>query len=115
MTEINNYSIENNLNTSNTDSRLETIKNMKNSEEKNKLAAKEFESFFISMMFKEMRKTVTEGGLIPKTQAEKIFEELLDQKYSEKMAEKGGLGLSELLLEKIGHKITSTDKSVDII
>lgn len=115
MLNTNNLSLENTYGNTNANQKLSAIKNMENSAEKTKLAAKEFESYFVSMMFKEMRKTVQEGGLIPKTQAEKIFEEMLDQKYSEKMAEKGGLGLSNMLIEKLGKKIIPQENSLDII
>jgi len=65
-----------------------------------------YEKQFLREMMKGMRGTVTEGGFIPTSNAEKIFRENLDQEYVEKWGDKGGIGLADMihaqLLEKLG-------------
>lgn len=68
-----------------------------------------YEKQFLREMMKSMRTTVTDGGLIKKNQAEKIFSEQLDNEYVEKWGAKGGIGLSELIynnmMERFGEKL----------
>jgi peptidoglycan hydrolase FlgJ len=68
---------------------------------KNERAAKDFETYFVSYMLKEMRKTVPEDGFMKKTQGEKIFEEMLDKRYAKQIVDKGGFGLSRIILEQM--------------
>lgn len=69
-------------------------------------ACTEFESYFLQMMYKEMRKTVhSEGGLFPKSQAEQIFQDMLDEENCKKVAESGnGLGLAEMLYKQLSNQ-----------
>lgn len=59
--------------------------------------SRHFESLFVNHMIGEMRKTVTNGGLIPEGQAERIYRGLLDQQYAEQISETGNVGLSQLI------------------
>jgi flagellar protein FlgJ len=50
-------------------------------------AAVEFESFFLQMMFREMRKTTfNENGFLPKSNAEKIFTDMMDEQVANSSA-----------------------------
>ncbi|GAU75686.1 rod-binding protein [Fusibacter sp. 3D3] len=62
-------------------------------------AAEQFESFFVNMLFKEMRKTVQEGGLTEKSNARETFEGLLDEEMSKKITEAGGIGLADMMVK----------------
>lgn len=69
-------------------------------------AARAFESYFLNIMVKEMRKTIQHSELFPRSQGEEMFEEMLDEQYCENIAEKGNLGLSQMILEhmRVKHK-----------
>lgn len=55
----------------------------------------EFESIFVNMMLKEMRKTVDKSGLLNGGQAEDIFQDMLYDEYSKDMTRAAGFGLSD--------------------
>ena len=65
-------------------------------------ACMQMESLFLSYMLKEMRATVEKSGFISGGQAEEIFTSLLDVEISKKMAARGGVGLSALLMHQLG-------------
>lgn len=67
-------------------------------------AARQFEALFIYQMFERLRETVSEGGLVPKSMGEKIFQGMLDQEVSVKAAETGSLGLAELIYKQMKVK-----------
>ncbi len=52
------------------------------SDEKLREVADLYEKYFIKEMMKNMKSTVAESGLIKKNNAEKIFEDQLDDQYS---------------------------------
>ena len=65
-------------------------------------AAEAFESYFLQIMLREMRRTIPdEGGLIPRSQAEKIFTEMLDEQKAIEMARAGGIGLSQVIIQQL--------------
>ena len=76
-----------------------------------KKACQMFEAMFINELFKEMRKTVPEGGLIKKQNSDKIYQSLLDQEYATKMAEAGGIGLGNILYGQLSETITRQGKA----
>ncbi len=67
-------------------------------------ACRQMESLFLSHLLKEMRATVQKSGFISGGQAEEIFTSLLDVEISKKMAARGGIGLSALLMQQLGAK-----------
>jgi len=65
-------------------------------------AAKTFESYFINMLFKQMRSTINySGGLFERSNAEVIFQEMLDEQYAEIATESGGIGLADAIFEQM--------------
>ncbi len=67
-----------------------------------KKACQSFEGYFMQMMFRSMRSTLTESdGLFKKSQAEKMFTEMLDEEYAKKSAETGGIGLADMMQKQI--------------
>ena len=64
-------------------------------------AANEFEAIFIQQMLKTMRKTSIESDLIPKSEGEKLFQSMLDEKYSEISAKSGSLGLGDMIYKQL--------------
>ena len=71
----------------------------------------EMESLFISYLIKEMRATIEKSGFISGGRAEDIFTGMLDVEQSRKISAAGGIGLSSLLLEQLGGKITPQNDS----
>lgn len=69
--------------------------------DKLKEACQEFESYFLSEMIKNMRKTVPDGGLIKKSNGEKIYQEMLDSEYASNISKEKGVGLSELMFRQL--------------
>lgn len=69
-------------------------------------ACVEFEGYFIQMMYKEMRKTVhSENGPLPKSNAEQIFQEMLDEEYSKASAKSGGIGLADMMYKQLSRNL----------
>ena len=69
-------------------------------------ASKEFEAIFIRQMIASMRKTVGEGGLLNKSNGEKIFEDMLDEEWAKKLSSRGGKGsLSDVLYRQLSRQM----------
>jgi len=66
-----------------------------------KKAAKEFESFLIYTLLREMRKTVHKNPLFHGGHAEDMFESFLDMETSRNIAEAGGFGLWKILYKDL--------------
>jgi flagellar protein FlgJ len=65
-------------------------------------AAEMFESYFLQIMFREMRKTtLNENSFIPKSHAEKIFIEMMDEQVSKDAAAAGGIGLADMIYNQM--------------
>ncbi len=74
------------------------FKNILNKEvEKTQLkeVAQQFESLFVNMMFKSLRKNINKHRLIKENPAENIFTDMLYQEYSLQIAKSGQFGLAE--------------------
>jgi len=67
-------------------------------------AAQGIESMFVSMMIDEMRKSVPENELVPTSQGERIFRQMLDTEYARMITESSSIGLAELVLAQIKGK-----------
>jgi peptidoglycan hydrolase FlgJ len=64
----------------------------------------EFESIFVKMMLKEMRKSVDKSdALISGGWAEDIYSDMLDDEYSKTMAKKAGFGLADQLYKQLAQ------------
>lgn len=63
--------------------------------------AQQFEAIFINQMVGAMRKTVTKNSFVPESHAEKVYQGMLDSEHSQRMAESGQFGLSQLIYEHL--------------
>jgi flagellar protein FlgJ len=81
------------------DKQVKLAENNKDDEALKKVC-REFEAILLSKMFKEMKKTVPDGGLIEKSLATEIFEEMYIDELSNEITEKSSLGLAEMLYEQ---------------
>lgn len=68
-------------------------------------ACKEFESYFLKLMYNEMDKTIDRSNsLIKESQGEKIFKDLLVEEQAKSMAFDGnGIGLARQLYDQISR------------
>jgi murein DD-endopeptidase MepM/ murein hydrolase activator NlpD len=75
-----------------------------------KKAAKEFESLFIYEMLKAMRKTVPEGGLFKGITGKDTYTAIIDQQLASALAERGGLGLADMIYRKVAPQLEEGQK-----
>lgn len=72
------------------------------SKEKLKEVADMYEKHFLKEMMKQMKSTVVEGtGMFKKNNAEKIFQEQLDDEYSSEWNKQGSFGLSNMIYDQL--------------
>jgi flagellar protein FlgJ len=65
-------------------------------------AAEMFESYFLQLMFREMRKTSeNERTFIPKSHAERIFTDMMDEEVAKNAASAGGVGLADMIYKQM--------------
>lgn len=73
-------------------------------EKKLEEACAEFESIFIYLVMKQMRKTIPKSGLLDGGKGEEIFTGMMDEELSKQMSLRQGLGLREALIEQLTGK-----------
>jgi len=88
--------------------RLEKAVDERNDEELKK-ACDQFEGILLNMMYKQMKATVIRSDLFERDLATDIFENMLDDTLTEKAAEVGSLGLSDMLYRQLSA-YTKTDE-----
>lgn len=72
------------------------------SKEKLREVADMYEKHFIKEMMKQMKSTVSEGtGMFKKNNAEKIFQEQLDDEYSTQWNKQGRFGMSDMIYDQL--------------
>lgn len=73
-----------------------------------KKVCQDFESIFIYLMMKEMRKTVTETKLFHGGRAEEIFRDMMDEELSKDMAKApaGGVGIGAMLYQQLKRPVS---------
>jgi len=69
--------------------------------QKIKAQAQQFEAIFIQQIFKEMRNTIPEGGLIERGNADDVYSQLQDAEVAKVMAQRGGIGLADLMMKQL--------------
>lgn len=62
-----------------------------------KQASRMFESYFLQQLMKEMRKTVSKGGLISGGKGEEMFNDLMDQAQSDRATAVRSMGIADLI------------------
>ncbi|MCB0341284.1 MAG: rod-binding protein [Pseudobdellovibrionaceae bacterium] len=68
-------------------------------------ASQMYEQHFLREMVKAMRSTVQNGGLMEPTMAEKIYREKIDDSYVESWANKGGIGLGDMIYNQLRERL----------
>jgi len=64
-------------------------------------SAKNLEALVFEKMLSSMRKAIPKGGLFDEGQAEGIYQSMMDQELGKRIAQSGGMGLSELIYAKL--------------
>lgn len=65
-----------------------------------KAAARQFETYFLQMMLRSMRETLSQDGLFD-SQETRTFTEMFDQQLSQTVAQGKGIGLADVLIAQI--------------
>ena len=67
-----------------------------------KKACQQFEGYFLNLMFTEMRKSIPKSTLLKDDAGqEQTFQEMMDQKVSDNMAERGDFGLAKMMYAQL--------------
>jgi peptidoglycan hydrolase FlgJ len=73
----------------------------KEREKRLKKVCADFESLFIYHMLKKMRSTIPKSGLVNEMKGKDTYETIMDQKVSEDLSNKGGVGIQKMLFNQI--------------
>lgn len=65
-----------------------------------KAAAQQFESYFLQMMLRTMRETLSQDGPFD-SQETRMFSEMFDQQVAQKISQTKGLGLADMLVQQM--------------
>jgi flagellar protein FlgJ len=79
-------------------------------EEATKSVAQQFESLFLNIMLKEMRKTVNRSGLLGSDTME-TYEQMFDQQIALGMSKAGGIGLAPFIEQQLNKNAPVTPKT----
>lgn len=91
-------------------------------EDASKGVAQQFESLFLNIMLKEMRKTVNRSGLLG-SDAMETYEQMFDQQIALGMSRAGGIGLAPFIQQHMDqrqrldlqHAETSPQTTVEVL
>jgi flagellar protein FlgJ len=70
-------------------------------DEELKDACKQFETYYIKQLFKEMKKSVPNGGLYEKSHGRNIYEDMLDNEYAKEASKVRGIGIADALYRQL--------------
>jgi peptidoglycan hydrolase FlgJ len=68
-------------------------------------SCRDFEAIYAQEMFKAMRKTVPDGGIIKKDMAHELYKEMLDMEMAKATAAGRGNGLGEAMYQQMKNKM----------
>ena len=73
-----------------------------------KKTCQDFEAIFIQSLFKSMRKTVPDGGLLKKDNATAVYQDMLDQEIAKNISQKQSVGLAEQMYRQMEKKLPTS-------
>lgn len=80
-----------------------------------KKATEQFESYFLHQMLQEMRKTVPQDPLLKDDgDQQKIFQDMLDQKLSDSISQRGDFGLGKMLYDQLKGSLAPAAPAVKL-
>lgn len=68
-------------------------------------STREFEALYVMEMFKAMRKTIPDGGLIKKDMSTKLFQEMMDMELARDTANGKGMGIGLAMYNQMKSNI----------
>ncbi|MFO7802309.1 MAG: rod-binding protein [Desulfovermiculus sp.] len=83
------------------------------SEKQLRQVCEEFEAFFVQAMFKSMRATIPEGGMIERSNGQKWFEEFMDAEVSKSLADKSDLGIAQALYQDMSGMLSGHSENTE--
>lgn len=72
-----------------------------NDEKRLKESCQEMESVFLNQVLSAMRSTVPANPLLGRSQAEEIFQSMLDQELTKSASKTGSVGLADILFQQL--------------
>ncbi len=69
-------------------------------------SSQDFETLLVSTMFKAMRKSVPDGGLLKKDSATEMFQEMLDMETAKAATEKNSIGIADAIYTQMSKLLT---------
>jgi peptidoglycan hydrolase FlgJ len=60
-------------------------------------ACTDFEALVLSQLLKSMRASIPDGGLIPRSDGERVFQEMLDGEYAKTISRSNAMGMAAML------------------
>ncbi len=67
-----------------------------------KKASQGFEAYFVDQLFKEMRKSIPKDDLLGDSDhQQETFQDMMDQKVADQVAQKGSFGISDMLYREL--------------
>ncbi len=81
----------------------------KNKEKKLREASEGFESIFIQQMWKSMRASLPQDGLMH-SKEEKFWQGMYDQELSKSMASAGGIGLADMMMKQLSKNLQNASE-----
>ena len=70
----------------------------------------DFESVFLSMMYKQMKASVPKSDLLPEEPGREIFESMMDDRLMEQASKGNGMGLGDMLYKQLSKQMKSIYK-----
>jgi Rod binding domain-containing protein len=77
-----------------------------------KKVSQDFEGIFMRMMFKEMRNSVEKSKLFGNSNAMNIFESMRDDELADKISQAGGIGLGQIIYQRLQQATASHQKTI---
>jgi len=75
-------------------------------------ASQELEAIFLQQMVSAMQRTVPrDDGVLKRSQAEELFQNMLDEELAKVMAESGEMGLAKTLYEQLVQSLEEKEKA----
>jgi flagellar protein FlgJ len=100
-----------------TKQRIQRVQNVKRNGQPGKktdaemrVVCSQMESLFIHHLLKEMRATIHKSGFISGGRAEEIYTSMMDAEMAVKISSTGGIGLSEMLLQQLGSRVSQVSE-----
>lgn len=79
-----------------------------------KKACQDFEAVFIGQLWKQMRSSVPQEGLLH-SKEEESYASMFDQELSLKMARSGGMGLGDMLYDNLSRRLVDASRQMSSV